>query len=116
MSDFISSENPAPTVSPTLHKSATLQDVADMANVTQMTVSNVLRDKGRVSQATREVVLDAARQLKYTPNPVAQRLVNGFDANHIDIFALKLDAGIGVVKIKQIQNELIRRCWRFRLC
>jgi DNA-binding LacI/PurR family transcriptional regulator len=52
----------------------TVVDVARRAGVGRSTVSNVLRGTGRVSEATRERVLAAARELDYVPNAAARRL------------------------------------------
>lgn len=60
--------------STTIRKVATMQDVARLAGVTPMTVSNVFGNKGRVSQETREQVLQAAAQLDFHPNAIAQSL------------------------------------------
>lgn len=55
----------------------TIFDVADRAGVSKSTVSRVLRNESRVSEATREKVLAAAKDLKYTPDATAQRLRMG---------------------------------------
>ncbi|MCW5953199.1 MAG: LacI family DNA-binding transcriptional regulator, partial [Propionibacteriaceae bacterium] len=52
----------------------TSNDVARLAGVAQSTVSYVLTGKGRVSDETRERVLQAAAQLNYQPNAGAQAL------------------------------------------
>ena len=50
----------------------TIHDVAKAAGVSETTVSLVLRGKQcRVSEQTRQRVLDAADQLHYVPNQVA---------------------------------------------
>ena len=88
----------------------TLKDVAALAGVDKGSVSVVLngaKSNTGVSAATRQRILDAARELDYRPNPIAQRLATGHSSKHIDIFALKLDAGIGVHKIKAIQGHLM---------
>lgn len=56
---------------------ATIVEVGRLAGVTPATVSNVLRDRGRVSPETRERVLAAAQQLGYRPNLNARALVEG---------------------------------------
>jgi len=54
----------------------TLRDVAEMAGVSEMTVSRVLRNRDDVSGATRKRVFDAARELGYVPNKIAGALAS----------------------------------------
>ena len=55
----------------------TMQQVADLAGVSAKTVSNVMRGTGGASQATRERVLAAVRELGYRVNPRAAALRSG---------------------------------------
>ena len=55
----------------------TLRDVSEASGVSEMTVSRVLRNRGDVSDATREKVLKAAKTLGYVPNKIA-----GADITH----------------------------------
>ena len=55
----------------------TIVDVARSAGVTAATVSNVLRSRGKVAEATRRRVLDAVDALGYRPNLTARALVEG---------------------------------------
>jgi LacI family gluconate utilization system Gnt-I transcriptional repressor len=54
----------------------TLRDVSEAARVSEMTVSRVLRNKGDVSDATRQRVLEAAKRLGYVPNKIAGALAS----------------------------------------
>jgi LacI family gluconate utilization system Gnt-I transcriptional repressor len=54
-----------------------LRDVSEMSGVSEMTVSRVLRNRGDVSDATREKVLGAARDLGYVPRSPAPWLRSG---------------------------------------
>lgn len=54
----------------------TLRDVSEASGVSEMTVSRVLRNRGDVSDATRERVLEAARNLGYVPNKIAGALAS----------------------------------------
>src|SRR5580700_6362900 len=54
---------------------ATMQDIAKDLNVSVVTVSKVLRNQGRISDATRKRVLRRAQQLNYQMNWVARSLV-----------------------------------------
>lgn len=52
----------------------TIMDLAAKLGVSVCTVNNALTDKGRISKKTRQRVIDAARQLGYKPNRMAQSL------------------------------------------
>ncbi|MFD2173136.1 LacI family DNA-binding transcriptional regulator [Rhodobacter lacus] len=54
----------------------TLRDVSEASGVSEMTVSRVLRNRGDVSETTRERVLEAARRLGYVPNKIAGALAS----------------------------------------
>ena len=54
----------------------TLRDVSEVSGVSEMTVSRVLRNRGDVSAATREKVLNATKTLGYVPNKIAGALAS----------------------------------------
>ncbi len=54
----------------------TLRDVSEASGVSEMTVSRVLRNRGDVSDATRQRVLAAAKELGYVPNKIAGALAS----------------------------------------
>lgn len=60
----------------TAKRPLTLRDVSDACGVSEMTVSRVLRNRGDVSQATRDRVLAAAKELGYVPNQIAGSLAS----------------------------------------
>lgn len=62
----------------------TLRDVSEASGVSEMTVSRVLRNRGDVSQATREKVLAAAKDLGYVPNKIAGALAS----NRVNLVAV----------------------------
>jgi LacI family transcriptional regulator len=53
----------------------TMQDIAKDVHVSVVTVSKVLRNQGRISEATRQLVLRRAKELNYQMNWVARSLV-----------------------------------------
>lgn len=54
----------------------TLRDVSEASGVSEMTVSRVLRNRGDVSAATRQKVLDTAKEMGYVPNKIAGALAS----------------------------------------
>ncbi|MCP5072605.1 MAG: LacI family DNA-binding transcriptional regulator [Rhodobacteraceae bacterium] len=52
----------------------TLRDVAELASVSEMTASRVLRGKGEASERTKERVQEAAKTVGYVPNRIAGSL------------------------------------------
>ncbi|MFN4154220.1 MAG: LacI family DNA-binding transcriptional regulator [Paracoccaceae bacterium] len=66
----------AKPVVPDPRRTLTLRDVSEASGVSEMTVSRVLRNRGDVSDSTRERVLEAARRLGYVPNKIAGALAS----------------------------------------
>ena len=62
--------------SPPPRRPLTLRDVSEASGVSEMTVSRVLRNRGDVSEATREKVLATAKRLGYVPNKIAGALAS----------------------------------------
>ena len=62
----------------------TLRDVSEASGVSEMTVSRVLRNRGDVSDTTREKVLAAAKELGYVPNKIAGALAS----NRVNLVAV----------------------------
>jgi len=57
--------------------SVTLRDVAKSLGVSTSTISRTLSGQGRISPATRKMILDRLQEIGYTPNVNAQRLASG---------------------------------------
>ncbi len=55
-------------------KRVTIKDIAEHLTISVSTVSRALSDDKNIRQATKQAVLDAAKLLGYTPNPVATNL------------------------------------------
>jgi LacI family transcriptional regulator len=56
--------------------SVTIKEIARELNISKSTVSRALRDSSEISEGTRSRVLELARQLNYSPNPIALSLLN----------------------------------------
>ena len=56
-------------------KRVTIIDVAKAAGVSRQTVSRAMNDKGEISAATKQRVMEAVERLGYRPNRIAQSMV-----------------------------------------
>jgi LacI family transcriptional regulator len=61
----------------TKRRPATLIEVAERAGVSLTTASKAINGKNRVSEETRARVIAAARELSFTPSPIARGLTGG---------------------------------------
>ena len=55
-------------------KTITIKTVAELAGVSPMSVSNVLNNRHKVRESTRQAVMDAVKTLNYSLNPAAKSL------------------------------------------
>ena len=59
-----------------IHRPLTLRDVSEASGVSEMTVSRVLRNRGDVSDVTRQRALETSKRLGYVPNKIAGALAS----------------------------------------
>lgn len=85
----------------------TLADVARAAGVSTTAVSYALNGKGRIPEATRHAVLEAARHLGYEANYYAQRLKGG-STKTLACFDETIE-GVAGEKVTRIQKDFVRR-------
>ena len=52
-------------------RKAQLDDIAKALGISKTTVSRAISGKGRVSEATRNRVLDCIKEMNYSPNMIA---------------------------------------------
>lgn len=84
-------------------KTITIQDVARLANVSAMTVSNVCNARGRVSDETRARILRVIEETGYVPNQAARRLA-GIDVARVGLLfaaadSLFMNTALGAISI-----------------
>ncbi|MEJ1714999.1 LacI family DNA-binding transcriptional regulator, partial [Escherichia coli] len=60
---------------------ASRKEVADLAKVSEATVSRVLNNVGSMREETRQRVLDAAKQLNYIPSALARNFATSKSGN-----------------------------------
>lgn len=85
---------------------ATLSDVARLAGTSKGTASRALNGRHWVAPATRDAVLQAAKELGFRADPTAQSLARGRQSTLVGLFAHSLDLGVGTLKLQLLQNAL----------
>jgi LacI family purine nucleotide synthesis repressor len=86
----------------------TIQDVADEMGMHKSTISLALSGRGNIAERTRVRVMTKAREMGYSPNPLAQRLAFGSNNNVVYIFSGVLDVGLATEKVLLLQRHLNR--------
>ena len=64
-----------------MSKKITIYDIAKKLNITAATVSRALNNNTKISEATRELVLQTAKEMNYEQNKLAQALKSGKSYN-----------------------------------
>lgn len=83
---------------------ATIYQVSELAGVSLATVSRVMNNNARVSEATRKKVLAAMEQLGYRPNSIAQSLASS-RSNSVGILVSELHGPFYGEMLSGIENE-----------
>ncbi|MFQ3567830.1 MAG: LacI family DNA-binding transcriptional regulator [Aggregatilineales bacterium] len=97
---------------------ATLEDVAKRARVSVSTASRILSERGRwdqrFRQETRERVLQASRELGYTPNLAARALVSGRSNIIATVFPRVYDNPFSAMSYLQVLGGIEAACHRHK--
>lgn len=83
---------------------ATIYQVSELAGVSLATVSRVMNNSSRVSDATRAKVVAAMEQLGYRPNSIAQSLASN-RSNSVGILVSELHGPFYGAMLSGIENE-----------
>ncbi|RYG68438.1 LacI family transcriptional regulator, partial [bacterium] len=92
----------------------TLEDVAQAAGVTRMTVSRVISGKGHASAATQEKILRIAAELNYTANQAAIALTTGRTGN-IAIIGGRLNRHYYTNIVQHLESQLNASGYQMKL-
>jgi len=84
---------------------ATIYEVSKLADVSLATVSRVINKNARVSDKTRQKVLDAMTELGYRPNSIAQSLASS-RSNSVGILVSELHGAFFGQMMAGIESEL----------
>ncbi|QSX31156.1 LacI family DNA-binding transcriptional regulator [Shewanella cyperi] len=84
---------------------ATIYDVSFLAGVSLATVSRVVNNTGKVSDKTRQKVMDAMEQLDYRPNTIAQSLASN-RSNSVGVLVSQLDGPFYGPMMREVESVL----------
>lgn len=93
----------------------TIYDIAKKLNITAATVSRALNNNPRISKATKAMVLEAAAELQYEPNKVAQALKRG-KSNTVGVVVPYIDRTFFSTIIRGIEEELYPKGYQVIIC
>ncbi len=94
---------------------STLKDVAELSGVSLATASRALNNRGDVDPATRKKVLEAAKVLAYTPNPLARGLLSGATKT-IGVLVTTIQNPFYAAVVAGIEKELAAEGYTIILC
>lgn len=94
---------------------ATLKDVAAETGLTVTTVSRVLNNRGYISDATRQKVLEAMKKLNYSPNEVARSLSKK-SSNTLGVIVPHISHPYFSEMISKIERAASKKGYKMILC
>jgi LacI family transcriptional regulator len=100
-------DSPAPNLQ--VGRQPTIQDVANALGLHKSTVSVALSGKGTLSPKTRDRIVSVATAMGYVPNPIAQRLANGYQNPAVYAFEATTSSRMDLDKLMLIQQALGNR-------
>ena len=85
----------------------TVNEIAEKCHVSRTTVLRALNNQSRVSETTRKIILDTAKEMGYRPNLLARSLNKG-RSMMIGMVAINMENMVFVESLNAINNEVQR--------
>lgn len=98
-----------------MNKKTTIYDIAKKLNITAATVSRALSNNPKISEATRELVLQTAQKMNYKPNKLALALKSGKSYN-VGVIVPRVDNNFFGSVIRGIEEELNPQGYHVIIC
>ena len=92
-----------------------IKDVAIKAGVSVSTVSRVMNNRGYISQATKDKVFNAMKDLNYQPNEIAKSLFKK-KSNIIGLILPDISTPFYAEETRYIEEELYKLGYKLMLC
>ncbi|MFV0566756.1 MAG: LacI family DNA-binding transcriptional regulator [Flavobacteriaceae bacterium] len=96
-------------------KKTTIYDIAEKLNITAATVSRALNGNTKISEATRKLVLETAKEMNYEQNKIALALKSGKSFN-VGVIVPRIDSAFFASVIKGIEEELKPEGYHVIIC
>jgi LacI family transcriptional regulator len=93
----------------------TIYDIAKKLNITAATVSRALNNNLKISQATRDLVLETASQMNYKQNKLAKALRSG-KSNNVGVIVPRIDSNFFASVIRGIEEQLHPEGYHVIIC
>lgn len=96
-------------------KKTTIHDIARELDVTASTVSRALKDHPRISDSTKETVMEMAKKLNYQPNSIAAALRNG-KSNIVGVIVPTADRNFFASVIRGVEEVVNQSGYNVIIC
>ena len=96
-------------------KNATIYDISKKLNVSVATVSRALNDHPRISQATKDLVLQTAKELNYKQNNLAKALKSG-ETKTVGVIVPYINTNFFSSIIRGLEEELSPHGYHVIIC
>ncbi|MBD0830843.1 LacI family DNA-binding transcriptional regulator [Aestuariibaculum sediminum] len=98
-----------------MKKKTTIYDIAKKLNITAATVSRALNGNSKISEATRKLVEETAKEMNYEQNRLAQALKSGKSYN-VGVIVPRIDSNFFASVIRGIEEELYPKGYHVIIC
>lgn len=98
-----------------MRKKTTIYDIAQKLNITAATVSRALNGNSKISEATRKLVNETAKEMNYEQNKLALALKSGKSFN-VGVIVPRIDSNFFASVIRGIEEELHPKGYHVIIC
>lgn len=98
-----------------MDQKTTIYDIAKRLNITAATVSRALNNNPKISEVTRNLVLETAAKMNYKQNRLAQSLRSG-KSNNVGVIVPRIDSNFFASVIRGIEEELHPEGYHVIIC
>ncbi|MGL2986329.1 LacI family DNA-binding transcriptional regulator [Flavobacterium sp. RSSA_27] len=98
-----------------MDQKTTIYDIAKKLDITAATVSRALNNNPKISEATRDLVMETATKMNYKQNRLAQSLRSG-KSNNVGVIVPRIDSNFFATVIRGIEEELHPEGYHVIIC